>query len=234
MVAWYYHPEWLPERNGKWRPMGATLLQTPRWTLTSGKKKKVSSWASTCLLWHQVASLASMCLLYVYRYLSRPPRLAENPQETLFQNVWMTRDDHHDLPGCTWFTKIPIDVFLRFFRDAVHDAKLIHGFLYIYKGSTWQLMLHRGLQIKGMSAQNFFIQQAHDNTGHGGLDKTYQNLTEKYDWKDSFSDVNKFVESCELCQATKSSTQKPVVLLTPLTVPQRPWIKIAMDFFFLT
>lgn len=31
----------------------------------------------------------------------------------------------------------------------------------------------------------------------------------------------------------KSSTQKPVGLLTPLKVPQRPWIDIAMDFLFL-
>ena len=118
-------------------------------------------------------------------------------------------------------------------RHSVQDAKLIDGFLYIYKGSTWQLIIPRGLQIKSMSAQNFFIQQAHDNTGHGGLDKTYQNLTDKYHWKDYYSDVKKFVESCEICQATKSSTQKPVGLLTTLTVLQRPWIEIAMDFLFL-
>ena len=102
---------------------------------------------------------------------------------------------------------------------SVQHATLIDGFLYIYKGSTWQLIIPTGLQIKGMSAQNFFIQQAHDNTGHGGLDKTHQNLPDKYHWKYSYSDVKKFVESCEICQATKSSTQQPVVLQTPLTVP---------------
>ena len=42
------------------------------------------------------------------------------------------------------------------------------------------------------------------------------------------------MESCEICQATKSSTQKPVGLLTTLTVPPRLWIKIAIDFLFLT
>ena len=105
---------------------------------------------------------------------------------------------------------------------SVHDAKLIDGFLYIYKRSTWQLIILRGLQIQGMSAQNFFIQQAHDNTGHGGLDETYRNLTDKYHWKNSYSDVRKFVESCKICQATKSCIQKPVGLLTALTVRQRP------------
>ena len=81
-----------------------------------------------------------------------------------------------------------------------------------------------------MSAQNFFIQQAPHNPRHAGLDKTYQNLTGKYHWKDSFLDVKKFVESCEIYQVTKSSTQKPVGLLIPLTVPQRPWIEIGIDF----
>ena len=55
---------------------------------------------------------------------------------------------------------------------AVHHAKLIDGFHYIHKGSTGQLIILRGLQINRMLAQNFFIQQAHNNTGHGGLDKT--------------------------------------------------------------
>ena len=116
---------------------------------------------------------------------------------------------------------------------AVQDAKVIDGFLYIYQGSTCQLIIHRGLQIKGMSGRNSFMQQAHDNTGHGGLHETYQNLTDNYHWKDSFSDVKKFMESCEICQATKSFTQKPVGLLTPLTVPKKPWIEIGMDFVLL-
>ena len=34
----------------------------------------------------------------------------------------------------------------------VQDAKRIDRFFYIYKGSTWQLILHRGLRIKGMYA----------------------------------------------------------------------------------
>ena len=116
---------------------------------------------------------------------------------------------------------------------SVQDAKLIDGFLYIYEGSTWQLIVARGIQMKGVSAQHLFIQQAHDNTRHGGLDKTYQNLTAKYHWKDSYSNVKKFVESCKICQAIQSSTQKPVGLLIPVRVWERPWIEIAMDFLFL-
>ena len=87
--------------------------------------------------------------------------------------------------------------------------------------------------MKCISAQNCCIRQAHDNTSHGGLDQTHQNLRNTYYCKDSFSHVKTFVESCEICQTTKSSTQKHVALLTPLILPQRPWIEIAMHIIFL-
>ena len=41
--------------------------------------------------------------------------------------------------------------------QSVPDVKLIAGFLYIYKGSTWHLIIPRGQHIKCMSAQNFLI-----------------------------------------------------------------------------
>ena len=90
-----------------------------------------------------------------------------------------------------------------------------------------------GLHIKGMLDLKFFIKQAHNNTGHEGWNKTYHNVTDKCLWQNSFSLDNKFVEFCEIGQAIKSSTQKPVGLLTSLAVLQRSWIEIAMDFSFL-
>ena len=77
-------------------------------------------------------------------------------------------------------------------------AKLIAGSLYIYQALTWQLIIPRGLHIKGMSAQNCFIQQAHHNSRNRGLDKTYQNLADNYHCNDSHLDLKKFVESCEI------------------------------------
>ena len=65
------------------------------------------------------------------------------------------------------------------------------------------------------------------------MDKTYVELSNKYYWQNTYTDNKEFVESCELRQLTKSRTQKPVGLLTPLNVPSRPWIEIAMDFLFL-
>ena len=65
------------------------------------------------------------------------------------------------------------------------------------------------------------------------MDKTYIELTNNYHWQNIYTDTKEFVESCELYQLTKSSTQKPVGLLTPRNIPTRPWIELAMDFQFL-
>ena len=65
------------------------------------------------------------------------------------------------------------------------------------------------------------------------MDKPYVELSNKYHWQNTYTDTKEFVESCEPWQLTKSSTQRPVGLLTPLNVPTRPWIEIAMDLLFL-
>jgi len=42
--------------------------------------------------------------------------------------------------------------------------------------------------------------------------------------------VNKYCISCSICQANKTSTQRPVGLLHPLPIPNQPWGSIGMDF----
>src|SRR3984885_15112639 len=43
-------------------------------------------------------------------------------------------------------------------------------------------------------------------------------------------EVEKFCETCGVCQACKSSLQRPVGLLHPLPIPNRLWGSIGMDF----
>ena len=100
-------------------------------------------------------------------------------------------------------------------------------------GNPLQLVIPDHLNIKSKPAKEFLINQAHVNTIDAGLDKTYVVLSNKYHWQNAYTDTKEFVESCELCQLTKSRTQKPVGLLTPHNIPTRPWIAIAMDFLFL-
>jgi len=103
-------------------------------------------------------------------------------------------------------------------------------FLCILKRATWKLVIPTGHKIRSKSAQEHLLQLAHAYTGHGGLDKTYQELTSKYYSHNSYSDTQDYVRSCGNCQSTKGSTQLPIEYLTLLNVPTQPWKSIAMDF----
>jgi len=102
------------------------------------------------------------------------------------------------------------------------------GFLYIYKGRKqqttggWRLIIPRNFNLKGMSAKEALLHEAHDQTGYGGLVKTYSYLQDKYSWIGQYQDTKEFVSTCNTCQLSKGTTQLPVGLLTPLAVPQRP------------
>ena len=64
---------------------------------------------------------------------------------------------------------------------------------------------------------------------HFGIDKTLSFLKEKYYWPQMYKDVQKFVKSCGVCQVTKGVSQN-TSLYTPITIPEKPWTDISMDF----
>jgi len=92
-------------------------------------------------------------------------------------------------------------------------------FLYILKRATWKLVIQTGLKIRNKSAKEHCLQLAHAYIGHGGLDRTYEELTSKYYWQNSYRGTQDYVRSCGICQSTKGSTQLPIGYLTPLNVP---------------
>ena len=106
--------------------------------------------------------------------------------------------------------------------EKIIGAKVVDGFRNLLHKSRWQLGIPDQLSIKHKQAKEFRINQAHVNTGHAGLDKTYVQLSNIYHWQNIYSDTKDFVESCKQCQLSKSSTQKPVGLLTSLNVCTRP------------
>ena len=107
-----------------------------------------------------------------------------------------------------------------------HKDKL----LYILKRASWKFVILTGLKIRSKSAQEYLLQLAHAYTGHRGLDRTYQKLTRKYYWQNSYNDTQDYFRICKIYQSTKGSTQLPIGYLTPLNVPTQPWEGIAMDF----
>ena len=65
--------------------------------------------------------------------------------------------------------------------------------------------------------------------GHFGLDKTLDLVKRFYYWPRMPMDARKFLEACVICQKEKGKTFN-VVLHTPLTIPNRPWNAISLDF----
>ena len=65
--------------------------------------------------------------------------------------------------------------------------------------------------------------------GHFGEDKTFEQLTHFYFWPRMRSEVEKYVKNCKICQYAKGKSQN-IGLYKPLSIPNRPWDMISMDF----
>jgi len=76
------------------------------------------------------------------------------------------------------------------------------------------------------------LQDHHDPPamGHPGRAKTLELLARKYYWPSMRKDVDRFVRNCRVCRRTKSTRHAPYGVLKPLSVPNRPWQHISVDF----
>lgn len=75
------------------------------------------------------------------------------------------------------------------------------------------------------------LQELHDGTaGHFGYRKTLERVTRNFFWEGMAADIEDFVKSCEACQRSKSSTQKPFGTLNPISPPEDKFETFSMDF----
>ncbi|QRV96805.1 Retrotransposable element Tf2 protein [Ceratobasidium sp. AG-Ba] len=74
------------------------------------------------------------------------------------------------------------------------------------------------------------LEMHHDNpiAGHQGQARTLELISRQYYWPAMKLQVNRFVESCEVCQRSKG--HKQFAPIKPLPIPQKPWEDIAYDF----
>ncbi|KAE8712759.1 hypothetical protein F3Y22_tig00110229pilonHSYRG00017 [Hibiscus syriacus] len=72
----------------------------------------------------------------------------------------------------------------------------------------------------------------HDSqwVGHPGMNQTLALLAEHYYWLHMGDDVEAYVKTCLVCQHDKIDMKKPVGLLQPLPILERPWESFSMDF----
>ena len=89
--------------------------------------------------------------------------------------------------------------------------------------------------IPDIPYRNTVIHDNHDLpiAGHPGFVQTYSKIARSYYWPGISNDIRKYVKECDACQRTKASNQPPVGELHPLSIPQRPWQSIGMDYLGL-
>lgn len=65
---------------------------------------------------------------------------------------------------------------------------------------------------------------------HAGYDKTMHRAKKDFYWPGMKVDIKIFIRECDTCQRVKSENVSPAGLLQPLSIPDRPWLSISMDF----
>ena len=76
------------------------------------------------------------------------------------------------------------------------------------------------------------LKECHDSlwAGHPGIHRTLALVERAFYWPKMGIDVEEYVRTCLTCQQDKVEQRKPVGLLEPLPVPERPWESISLDF----
>jgi hypothetical protein len=82
------------------------------------------------------------------------------------------------------------------------------------------------------SARTEVIEAVHSTpeTGHPGLAKTLFHLQKSYYWPYMHRAVSQYLRNCHTCRQTKAPRDKQHGLLNPLSIADRPWKHISMDF----
>ncbi|KAF7783245.1 hypothetical protein Agabi119p4_2621 [Agaricus bisporus var. burnettii] len=121
------------------------------------------------------------------------------------------------------------DRFVLKLKDAMKHGSNVHpGFQ-----ETDGLLFYDGRivipNVASLRERLFYL--AHDQLGHFGVDKSYDNLRSSFYWPNMRRDLEKaYVPSCESCQMNKSTTSLRSGPLHPLPIPDERFASIAIDF----
>jgi hypothetical protein len=99
---------------------------------------------------------------------------------------------------------------------------------YVHDGFLFQT---NKICILACSIRQVLLQEAHAGglSGHFGVKKTLDMLSNHFFWPDMRCDVQRHVGCCNVCLKAKSCVN-PRGLYTPLPIPHVPWEDISMDF----
>jgi len=115
-------------------------------------------------------------------------------------------------------------------KERYPSFKYREGLLYTNNRGGQEVLCIPRVVTREDSLTAIVIDQAHTVLGHFSAQKTADYIRRWYWWPRMGPEVDKYCDTCGICQANKTSTQRPVGLLHPLPIPNRPWGSIGMDF----
>jgi len=101
------------------------------------------------------------------------------------------------------------------------------------KDNTGFLRLDNRMYILDNANLHLWVLQYHHNyvlAGHLGQNKTLELIQRHYTWPNIHNDVQKFCKSCVTCMRSKPQCHRPYRSLPQLSILERLWNSISMDF----
>jgi hypothetical protein len=102
-----------------------------------------------------------------------------------------------------------------------------HGLYYRESAKGRQLVIpdHKGLR------QAILFEHHHPPwAGHRGYKPTEHLVQRLYWWPAMQSDIQQYVSKCPKCRANKPSSKKPSCIAKSLPTPERPWLRVSLDW----
>jgi transposase InsO family protein len=74
------------------------------------------------------------------------------------------------------------------------------------------------------------LQQEHDKAAHLGISKTTDRIRLRYYWPKMASEIKEYVNNCEICKASKTTTQNQTPPMGKMKQADGPWQLISADY----
>ena len=104
------------------------------------------------------------------------------------------------------------------------------GTIYHTTDSETQVLCIPHSEFQGRKVTELVIDQVHHTVRHMGMCITKNYVHHYFWWPTLGTDIKLYCESCQTCQATKTSNKRLQGLLHSLPIPTKPWSSISMDF----
>jgi hypothetical protein len=118
--------------------------------------------------------------------------------------------------------------------DAIRQGTSMRGIMLAECSDNNGNLYYRGKRYvpEDPELQLLLIEEHHDTplAGHPGRSKTFDLLSRQDYWNTMRKQVDRYVRSCAECHRSRTSRYASFGVLQPLSVPEKPWEDISMDF----